>query len=63
MIDEPHARPDQHLEDNDSDYEPDDDKTDNYSSDYESQYNYNPKLIILWSEQQYTTAGRGRKYG
>ena len=46
MIDELHARPDQYLDYNDLDYEPDDDKTDSYISDYESQYNYNPKLII-----------------
>ena len=39
--------PDQSLEDDYLDYEPYNDKTDNYNYDNESQYYYDPKPFIL----------------
>ena len=46
IFDELHNELNQALEDNDSYYDPYDYETDNYNYDDDSQYNYNPKLII-----------------
>ena len=46
IVDEHHDETEQALEEYNSYYDPDDDKTDNYNYYGESQYYYNPKLFI-----------------